>query len=139
MAVYSSKLWTTTHSPHDECTADRRLCVSPALLEVLNLKQPLPLECCLLIDVHARYPRLFVYVHVYLPYRIYGHIVYKTPSAYNEWAPIINVLPEFIIEYGSNNNTKIASIALPPSTTHPLPWAEQHTHTHISTKMYRVQ
>ena len=32
-----------------------------------------------------------------------------------------------------NNNTQIAAVALPPSTTHPLPWAEPHTqhmHTH---------
>ena len=47
MAVYGCKLWTTTSSPYDERNADRRLCVSPVLLEVLNLKQPVPLECCI--------------------------------------------------------------------------------------------
>ena len=31
------------------------------------------------------------------------------------------------------NNTQIAAVALPPSTTHPLPWAEQHTQEHTRT------
>ena len=33
----------------------------------------------------------------------------------------------------NNNNTQIAAVALPPSTTHPLPLAEQHTHAHTYT------
>ena len=37
-----------------------------------------------------------------------------------EWESIVN----------NNNNTQIAAVALPPSTTHPLPWAEQHTQEH---------
>ena len=27
-------------------------------------------------------------------------------------------------------SNQIAAVVLPPSTTHPLPWAEQHTHAH---------
>ena len=45
MSVYGNKLWTTMSSPYDEPNADRRPYVFPALLEVLNLKQPVPLKC----------------------------------------------------------------------------------------------
>ena len=37
---------------------------------------------------------------------------------------------EIVSSIINNSNTQIAAVALPPSTTHPLPWAEQHTQEH---------